>query len=200
MPVRTTERVTRSVTVSVVLALTPEPSVAAIVVVPAPRPVARPPASMVATAPLLLVHATPVPVTVTGVEEPAVAPFPSWPKPLPTAPQHFTVPFARSAQLCRMPALTATAPVTPPTRTGVDELVVVPSPSCPSAFRPQHCTVPSARSAQVCWNPPLTAVALGSPATRPGTGEPMVVPLPSCPSEFRPQHHTVPSPRSAQLW
>src|SRR2546430_1075077 len=43
MPVRTTERVTRSVTVSVVLALTPEPSVAAIVAVPAPRPVARPP-------------------------------------------------------------------------------------------------------------------------------------------------------------
>src|SRR2546425_3249577 len=102
---------------------------------------------MVATAPLLLVHATPVPVTVTGVEDPVVAPFPSWPKSLlgPTAPQHFTVPFARSAQVCRMPALTATAPVIPPTRTGVDELVVVPSPSCPSRFRPQHCTVPSER-------------------------------------------------------
>src|SRR5438034_8461523 len=97
MPVRTTERVTRSVTVSVVLALTPEPSVAVIVAVPPPRPVARPPASMVATAPLLLVHTTPVPVTVTGVEEPVEAPFPSWSKPLPTAPQHFTVPFARSA-------------------------------------------------------------------------------------------------------
>src|SRR2546426_6861799 len=116
---------------------------------PAPRPVARPPASTVATAPLLLVHPTPVPVTVTGVEDPVVAPFPSWPKPLPTAPQHFTVPFARSAQVCRMPALTATAPVTPPTRTGVDELVVVPSPSCPSAFRPQHCAVPSPNSAHV---------------------------------------------------
>src|SRR5437016_2105975 len=201
MPVRTTERVTRSVTVSVVLALTPEPSVAVIVAVPAPRPVARPPASMVATAPLLLVHPTPVPATVTGVEDPVVAPFPSWPKSLfgPTAPQHFTVPFERSAQVCRMPALTATAPVTPPTRTGVDELVVVPSPSCPSAFRPQHCTVPSERSAQVCWNPPLTAVALGSPATRSGVRVPMVLPLPSCPSAFRPQHCTVPSPSSAQV-
>src|SRR2546428_142534 len=157
---------------------------------------------MVATAPLLLVHASPVPVTVTGVEDPVVAPFPSWPKSLPgpTAPQHFTVPSARSAQLCKTPELTATAPVMPPTRTGVDELVVVPSPSCPSRFRPQHCTVPSARSAQVCWNPPLTAVALGSPATRPGTREPLVDPLPSCPSAFRPQHHTVPSPRCAQRW
>src|SRR5438445_71500 len=158
MPVRTTERVTRSVTVSVVLALTPAPSVAVIVAVPPPRPVARPPASMVATAPLLLVHTTPVPVTVTGVEEPVVAPFPSWPKPLPTAPQHFTVPFARSAQVCRMPALTATAPVTPPTRTGVDDPhdpgeqsteARVPLPSCPSTFRPQHHTVPSPRRAQL---------------------------------------------------
>src|SRR5437773_2307800 len=179
---------------------------------------------MVATAPLLLVHATPVPVTVTGVEDPVVAPFPSWPKSLlgPTAPQHFTVPFARSAQVCRMPALTATAPVIPRTGTGVDELVVVPSPSCPSRFSPQHCTVWSERSAQVWWNPPLTALALGSPATRSGarvlplacTGvaDPRRtprcaqsagarVPLPSCPSTFRPQHHTVPSaPRRAQLW
>src|SRR3989454_2259703 len=149
MPVGTTERVTGSVPVRVVLAVPRGPSVAAIVAAPAPGPVARPPASMVATAPLLLVHTTPVPVTVTGVEEPVVAPFPSWPKPLPTAPQHFTVPFARSAQVCRMPALTATAPVTPPTRTGVDELVVVPSPSCPSSFRPQHCAVPSPNSAHV---------------------------------------------------
>src|SRR5437773_10207244 len=126
---------------------------------------------MVATAPLLLVHATPVPVTVTGVEDPVVAPFPSWPKSLlgPTAPQHFTVPFARSAQVCSMPALTATAPVIPHTRTAVDELVVVPSPSCPSRFRPQHRTVPSARSAQLWWSPPLTARARGIPPPRSGT-------------------------------
>src|SRR6266446_5049181 len=167
---------------SVVIALTPEPSVAVIVAVPALRPVARPLASMVATALLLLVHASPVPVTVTGVEDPVVAPFPSWPKSLPgpTAPQHFTIPFKRSAQLCKTPALTATAPVMPPTRTGVDELVVVPSPSCPSTFRPQHQTVPSERTAQVWWYPPLTARAPVIPACT-GAGRPTVVPSPSCP-------------------
>ena len=37
----------------------------------------------------------------------------------------------------------------PPTCTGVDELVVVPSPSCPWSFRPQHFTVPSGNKAQV---------------------------------------------------
>src|SRR5207249_4415614 len=121
--------------------------------------------------------------------------------------QHFTVPSARSAQLCKTPALTATAPVMPPTRTGVDELVVVPSPSCPSRFRPQHCTVPSERSAQVWWYPPLTARAPVIPATCTGAEDPggpvaglATVPSPSCPSTFRPQHRTVPSPRSAQLW
>src|SRR5439155_1019220 len=147
-------------TMSVVLALAPEPSVAVIVAVPEPRPAARPLASMVATVGSLLVHTTPVPITVTGVEEPVVEPLPSWPKSLPgpTAPQHFTVPFERSAQVCKTPALTATAPVSPPTCTGVDELVVVPSPSCPSTFRPQHCTVPSRSSAQVCRYPPLTAL------------------------------------------
>src|SRR5256712_13821234 len=103
---------------------------------------------MVATAPLLLVHASPVPVTVTGVEDPVVAPFPSWPKSLPgpTAPQHFTVQSERSAQERKTPALTATAPVMPPTRTGADELVVVPSPSCPPTFTPQPQTVSSPRS------------------------------------------------------
>src|SRR5207249_10448469 len=153
---------------SVVLALAPEPSVAVIVAVPAPRPAARPPASMVATASLLLVHTTPVPITVTGVEEPVVAPLPSWPKslPEPTAPQHFTVPFKRSAHVWRTPEPTATASVISPTPTGVDELVVVPSPSWPSTFRPQHCTVPSPSSAQLCQHPPPTAPALARRPTR----------------------------------
>jgi len=142
--------------VSVVLALVPEPPVAVIVAVPALRPVASPVASIVAAVVLLLAHVTPVPpvpVIVTGVAEPVVLPFPNWPTPLPapTAPQHFTEPSARSAQVCTppWPAAIATALVMPPTRTGVVELVVVPSPSCPSRFRPQHCTVPSPRSAQV---------------------------------------------------
>jgi len=78
-----TERLTRptwSRTVSVVLALAPERSVAVIVVVPGLTPVASPVASMVGTALLLLVHVAPVPVIVTGVEEPVVVPLPNWPK------------------------------------------------------------------------------------------------------------------------
>src|SRR2546425_855728 len=203
-------------TVSVVLALAPEPAVAVIVVVPGPRPVASPVASMVATAPLLLsVHVTavpPVPVIVTGVAEPAVAPFPNWPTSLPgpSAPQHFTEPSDRSAQVCKppWPAAMAMAPVSgdplPPTRTGVLELVVVPSPSCPSRFRPQHHTVPSPRSAQVCRYPPLTVTApvRGDPLPPTRTGGDALlplVPLPSCPSLFSPQHCTLWSPRPAQV-
>src|SRR2546428_12305659 len=104
-----TERATRSRTPSVVLALAPEPAVAVIVVVPGPRPVASPVASMVATAPLLLsVHVTavpPVPVIVTGVAEPAVAPFPHWPTSLPgpRAPPHLTEPPHRGAPGCTPP-------------------------------------------------------------------------------------------------
>src|SRR3989475_9405238 len=150
-------RATRSRTPSVVLALAPEPAVAVIVVVPALRPVASPVASIVATVVLLLAHVTPVPpipLMVTGVAEPVVLPFPNWPTPLPgpSAPQHFTEPSDRSAQVCKppWPAAMATALlVIPPTRTGVLELVVVPSPSCPSKFRPQHHTVRSPRSAQL---------------------------------------------------
>jgi hypothetical protein len=121
-PAGTTERATRSVTVSVVLALAPEPSVAVIVVVPALRPVASPVASMVATVALLLAHVTPappVPVIVTGVEEPVVVPLPNCPKSF--RPQHFTVPPERSAQVWKAPALTATAVWISLTWTGVDE-------------------------------------------------------------------------------
>ena len=70
-----------ALTVSVVLALAPEPSVAVIVAVPACWPVASPLASMVATS-LLLLQVTPVPVITTGVEELVVVPFPNWPNAL----------------------------------------------------------------------------------------------------------------------
>src|SRR2546422_7672125 len=107
---------------------------------------------MVATVVFVLAPVLGVGVIVPGVAEPLVLPFPSWPKPLsaPTAPQHFTELPEGSAQLCRHhPPVTAMAPVSSPTLTGVIELVVVPLPSCPSRFRPQHRTVPSPRSAQV---------------------------------------------------
>ena len=79
-PARPTESVNApgaSETVSVVLAVAPELSVAVIIVVPALTPVASPDASMVATAVLLLAHATPGPVIVTGVVELVLVPLPN---------------------------------------------------------------------------------------------------------------------------
>jgi hypothetical protein len=78
-PVFTTERVGSDVlcTVSVVLPLLPQASVAVIVVVPGAAPVATPAELMVATVVLLLVHVTPVPGIVTGVSEPVVVPLPN---------------------------------------------------------------------------------------------------------------------------
>ena len=143
VPALLTVRMNVCRTVSVVLAVAPEPSVAVIVVVPAFwSAVASPVASMVAMVWSLLAHVTavpPVPVIVTGVEALVVVPLPSWPALF--QPQHFTAPPDRSAQVWETPALTATALVIPPTCNGVDELVVVPSPSWPESFRPQHQTV-----------------------------------------------------------
>src|SRR6185295_8605886 len=136
-------------TVSVVLAFAPEVSVAVIVVPPGFTPVARPVASMVATAVLLLAQVTPGPVIATGVAELVLVPLPNWPQSF--VPQHRTVPPPRSAQLwCHHPAVTATAPVIPLTRTGVVLFVVVPSPSCRIWSCPQQYRVPSPRSAQLC--------------------------------------------------
>src|SRR5437879_1477008 len=191
-----TERLTRptwSRTASVVLALAPERSVAVIVVVPGLTPVASPVASIVATALLLLVHVAPVPVIVTGVEELVVVPLPNCPKSF--WPQHCAVPSLKSAQVwCHHPPVTATTPVMPTTRTGGDEPVLVPSPSCPSAFRPQHRTVPSPRSAQACSYPPLTATAPVIPTTGTGVGDTAVVAPPRRPSRFRPPRRTAPFP------
>src|SRR5437762_12019353 len=60
-PLRDTESASISFTVSVVLPLAPPPSVAVIVVTPRATAVARPAASIVATAGSLLVHVRPVP-------------------------------------------------------------------------------------------------------------------------------------------
>src|SRR5205807_2509007 len=121
--------------------------------------------ALVATAGLLLVHVTPVPLIVTGTEEPVVVPFPSWPQSF--VPEHFTVPSARRKQLwCHQPAVTPTASVMPLTCTEVGARLVVPSPSCPDAFAPQQRTVPSARTAQVCSHPALMATAPVIPVTQ----------------------------------
>jgi hypothetical protein len=100
VPARATERVNVpvwSTTVSVVLAVAPALSVAVIVVVPELTPLASPDPSMLATAVLLLAHATPGPVIVTGVEALVLVPVPNWPQSF--APQHRTAPPPRSAQL-----------------------------------------------------------------------------------------------------
>jgi len=185
-------------TVSVVLPIDPPPSVAVIVVVPAFTPVARPAASMVATAVLLLLHVTPVARIVTGVEESVLVPFPNWPQSL--MPQHRTVVSPRSAQLwCHHPAVTATAPLIPLTVTWIVEPLVVPFPSCPNWFCPQQWTVPLPRSAQVWSHPALTATAPAMPATCTGVAAVVVVPLPSCPDSLSPQHRTVPSLSTAHV-
>jgi hypothetical protein len=46
------------------------------------------------------------------------------------------------------PAATATIGGSPPTATGVDDVVMVPLPSWPEAFAPQHETVPAEVTAQ----------------------------------------------------
>lgn len=99
VPARITESAARCRTVRVVLALAPEVSVTVIVVAPESIAVARPVPSIVATAGLLLVHVIPLPIIVTGVVVGVVlvVPLPSWPQSF--APQHFTVPSPRSAQL-----------------------------------------------------------------------------------------------------
>jgi hypothetical protein len=79
-PARTTDSVNWPVcptTVSVVLAFAPELSVAVIVALPGFTPVARPVASIVATAVLLLAQVTPGPAIVTGVEELVLVPLPN---------------------------------------------------------------------------------------------------------------------------
>ena len=68
----------------------------------------------------------------------------------------------------------------PDTVTGVEESVVVPSPSWPKVLFPQHCTVASARSAQL-WSVPARAVAVVSPVTGTGVKESVVVPFPNWP-------------------
>ena len=99
-----------------------------------------------------------------------------------------------------LPAVMATAPVRPDTVTGVVELVVVPSPSCPKSLPPQQRAVPSASSAHVCIHPAVMATAPVRPDTTTGVVELVAVPSPSCPESLPPQHLAVPSASSPQVW
>src|SRR2546430_17113024 len=109
-------------------------------------------------------------------------------------PQHCTVPFERSVQVWKPPAVTAMAVVIPVTRTGVTELneVVAGSPSWPESLRPQHSSVPSGKRAQVWKPPPETAAAPPTPGTATRGAGLVVGPSPSRPEAFSPHHRTVP--------
>src|SRR5579885_1593940 len=132
------------------------------------------------------------PLTWTGVERLVVVPSPSWPESF--IPQAHTVPSFFTARLCATPAASAVTPTMPPlTWTGVERLVVVPSPSCPSSLAPQAQTVPSFFRARP-WPVPATIAATSvRPLTWTGLVRLVVVPSPSWPASLTPQAHTVPS-------
>lgn len=76
-------------------------------------------------------------------------------------PQQETSPVVSSAQLCRPPTETSTAPASRPiTSTGPGALAAEPLPSWPSAFSPQQLTPPPVAIAQVCHMPAATAVTV----------------------------------------
>jgi hypothetical protein len=65
-------------------------------------------------------------------------------------PQHTTPPLVVTAHVWLGPAAIAATPLSSPlTATGVNRLVVVPSPSWPEEFEPQHFTPPPVVSAHV---------------------------------------------------
>jgi hypothetical protein len=116
----------------------------------------------------------------------------------------------RTAQTNFFPAARAMTPLnvplppTPVTWTGVEEPVVVPSPSWPLSFRPQQYTAPPVVRAQVCDSPATTPAIPDrvplppTPTTWTGVDEFPVVPSPRRPSAPLPQQNTAPEPFTAQ--
>src|ERR1700687_298890 len=91
-------------------------------------------------------------------------------------------------------------PAKPFTATGVERLVVVPSPSWPLLLLPQANTLPSAWSARTCESPEAIAVIPVAPVTAIGREEFSDRPRPSSPDESSPQVRTAPSvPRATLL-
>src|SRR5258706_428120 len=126
------------------------------------------------------------PKTNPGVGRSVVELSPSWP--LPLLPQHFASPPEDSAQLTAtlawtVPVETIATPLDKPdTSTGVELVVVVPSPSWPTLFLPQHFTPPDLVSAQLCSSPTeIAAMPDESPTTSAGVMWMAFVPSPSSP-------------------
>src|SRR5256714_39319 len=180
LPSRTTARVKRvgpaPMTRSVALPVRP-PDVAVIVVVPGVRAVATPAAALiVATLGSLLVHVTPSPTTVTGVNafpSGRLRSCPSPSRPKKPRPQHCTRPPRRSAQVCSAPEVAAVAVVMPVTGAvgGLKMPLSLPLPSWPKLLSPQHSTRPSWRSTQLCSAPGARAAGLVTPLTVTGVEE-----------------------------
>src|ERR1043166_3663676 len=143
VPSRITERLGRVPTVSVVLPLRP-PEVAVITLDPGLRPVANPAALIVATAVSLLVHVTPRPTTVTGVNAFVVVPLPS--RPPAFRPQPCPEPSRSTARGCSAldaAAMAVVIPVTAAAGVGAGAPTGRPLPSWPQLLSPQQRTVPS---------------------------------------------------------
>ena len=121
-------------------------------------------------------------LTTTGVDALVVVPLPNWPSAL--LPQHFAAAFANNAHEWLSPAEIATPrppKARPLTTTGIDELVVVPSPNWPSPSLPQHLAVPFASTAHEWLAPPVIAIALLRLLTTTGVVERVVAPFPNWP-------------------
>jgi len=124
---------------------------------------------------------------------------PSPNRPAPLLPQHRTSPATSAAHECDSPAETnATPDDKPDTVTGVNRLVVVPSPNWPQLFLPQHRTSPATNTAHECEVPAETdATPDDKPDTPMGVDRFVVVPSPNWPAPLLPQHRTAPDPNTA---
>src|SRR5207248_8435457 len=178
-PSRTTASVKRfgevSATRSTVLPARP-PDVAVIVVVPGPRAVATPVASIVATVGSLLAHVAPIPTTVTGAKaSPSglLRSRPSPSRPNRPRPQHCTRPSWSTAHVCSAPELAVSAVVSPVTA-AVGGLKIprgLPLPFCAKPLSPQQRMLPSRRSAQLCSAPGAITAGFVMPLTVSGVDD-----------------------------
>src|SRR2546430_874976 len=89
------------------------------------------------------------------------------PSPRSPSPQHLTVEFVRTAQLCRWPTATLVTAERLLTTAGSE---LCPLPSWPSLLEPQHSTVAFVSTTQEASVPLESAVTPDTPATATGVG------------------------------
>ena len=200
-PVFTTERVGSDApgTVSVVLPLFPEASVAVIVVVPGPTPVATPEELMVATAVLLLVHVTPVALhrhRSRGAGRGAVAEL----APLVHAPAPHPAVHQQRAAVVPPPGGDVDGTADSADRHRCRRIRGVPVPELAELVLSPAAHATVSKHARNVWrHPTLTSTALLIPTTCTGVVDVPVVPFPSCPTSPSPQQRTVPSFSTAHV-